>query len=91
MSTTELGGTYFWGDAVLSFLVYVKLYWVDYNYNYRGIEQFIGRFPEHVNMIKMDDGHSALHIAAANDHLDIVSLLSSLVKGQITLICILSG
>ena len=46
---------------------------------YRGIEQFIGRFPEHVNMIKMDDGHSVLHIAAANDHLDIVSLLSSMV------------
>ena len=44
-----------------------------------GVEQFIGRFPEHVNMIKMDDGHTALHIAAANDHLDIVSLLSSMV------------
>ena len=45
-----------------------------------GVEQFIGRFPEHVNMIKMDDGHTALHIAAANDHLDIVSLLCSLVQ-----------
>ena len=47
-----------------------------------GVEQFIGRFPEHVNMIKMDDGHTALHIAAANDHLDIVSLLCSLVGGS---------
>ena len=44
-----------------------------------GVEQFVGRFPEHVNMIKIDDGHTALHIAAANDHLDIVSLLCSLV------------
>lgn len=43
------------------------------------MEQFIDRFPEHVNMIKMDDGHTALHIAAANDHLDVVSLLCSLV------------
>lgn len=48
-------------------------------YLHRGVEQLIGRFPDQVNVIKMDDGHSALHIAAANNHLDIVSLLSSMV------------
>lgn len=45
----------------------------------RGIEQFMLRFPQHVNMVKSDDGHTALHIAAANDHLDIVHLLASMV------------
>lgn len=53
---------------------------IEYYYYNSGVEQFISRFPEHVNMIKMDDGHTALHIAAANDHLDIVSLLCSLVR-----------
>ena len=37
------------------------------------------RFPDHVNTIKLDDGHTALHIAAANDHLDLVRLLASVV------------
>ena len=46
----------------------------------RGMEQFMGRFPEHVNMVKADDEHTALHIAAANDHLDIVRLLASMVR-----------
>ena len=45
----------------------------------RGMEQFMARFPEHVNMVKADDGHTALHIAAANDHLDMVQLLASMV------------
>lgn len=36
------------------------------------------KFPEEVNC-KMDDGHTALHIAAANDHLDIVCLLAETV------------
>ena len=39
----------------------------------------MARFPEHVNMVKVDDGHTALHIAAANDHLDVVRLLASVV------------
>ena len=39
----------------------------------------MARFPEHVNMVKADDGHTALHIAANNDHLDIVRLLASMV------------
>ena len=46
----------------------------------RGMEQFMGRFPEHVNMVKPDDEHTALHIAANNDHLDIVRLLASMVR-----------
>ena len=40
-------------------------------------------FPEEVNSCKADDGHTALHIAAANDYLDIVCLLASMV-GQHT-------
>ena len=39
----------------------------------------MARFPEHVNMVKVDDEHTALHIAANNDHLDIVRLLASMV------------
>lgn len=37
-------------------------------------------FPGSVNMPKVDDGHTALHIAAANNHLDIVHLLASMVR-----------
>ena len=44
------------------------------------MEQFMARFPEHVNMVKVDDEHTALHIAANNDHLDIVRLLASMVR-----------
>ena len=40
----------------------------------------MARCPQHVNAVKIDDGHTALHIAAANDHLDIVCLLASLVS-----------
>ena len=40
----------------------------------------MARVPEHVNMVKIDDGHTALHIAAANDHLDLVRLLASVVR-----------
>ena len=39
----------------------------------------MARFPEHVNMVKVDDEHTALHIAAANDHFDVVRLLASMV------------
>ena len=34
---------------------------------------------QEVNAVKQDDGHSALHIAAANNYLDIVCLLAALV------------
>lgn len=43
------------------------------------MEQFMNRYPEHINVRKLDDGHTPLHIAAANDHLDIVDLLASMV------------
>lgn len=45
-----------------------------------GMEQFMERCPEHVNMPKEDDGHTALHIAAANNHLDLLRLLASMVR-----------
>lgn len=38
------------------------------------------RFPCHVNMMKADDGHCALHIAAANDNCDILCFLASIVS-----------
>ena len=39
----------------------------------------MARFPEHVNMVEPDNEHTALHIAAANDHFDVVRLLASMV------------
>ena len=45
----------------------------------RGLEQFMKKFPRQVNYCKEDDGHTALHIAAANNHLDIVCLLAAMV------------
>lgn len=44
------------------------------------MERFLKDFPGMVNDVKSDDGHTALHIAAANDHLDIVYLLGSMVR-----------
>ena len=35
--------------------------------------------PDEVNYCKTDDGHTALHIAAANNHLDMVCLLAAMV------------
>ena len=43
----------------------------------------MARYPQHVNAVKIDDGHTALHIAAANDHLDVVCLLASLVSSTL--------
>ena len=40
----------------------------------------MARYAQYANAVKIDDGHTALHIAAANDHLDIVCLLASLVS-----------
>jgi E3 ubiquitin-protein ligase mind-bomb len=45
---------------------------------YAGLEQFMKTFPDEVNYCKIDDGHSALHIAAANNHLDMVCLLAAM-------------
>lgn len=39
----------------------------------------MARFPEHVDTKKVDDGHTPLMIAAANNHQDIVHLLGSMV------------
>jgi len=38
------------------------------------------RVSSHVNMMKADDGHCALHIAAANDNCDILCFLASMVS-----------
>ena len=40
----------------------------------RAMEQFIRKFPEHIN-IKKDDGYTPLHLAALNDHLDVLTAL----------------
>ena len=37
------------------------------------------QFPDEMNYCKIDDGHTALHIAAANNHLDMVCLLAAMV------------
>ena len=46
---------------------------------YSGVEAMISHHPEHINMVKLDDGHTTLHVAVANNHLDIVCLLASMV------------
>lgn len=51
---------------------------------HRGLEQFLRKFPEEVNSPKGDDCHTALHIAAANDHLDIVCLLAETVGSRVS-------
>ena len=38
------------------------------------------KFACHVNMVKADDGHCALHVAAANDHCDILCHLAAMVS-----------
>ncbi len=45
----------------------------------RAMEQFTRRFPHHVNL-KKDDGYTALHLSALNDHLDLVTMLAELVR-----------
>ena len=58
---------------------WVKCISVCYVCSYRGLEQFMKTFPDEVNSCKADDGHTALHIAAANNHLDMVCLLAAMV------------
>ena len=48
-------------------------------YIHRGLEQFMKKLPDEVNSCKADDGRTALHIAAANNHLDMVCLLAAMV------------
>lgn len=52
----------------------------------RAVEQFINKFPQHI-CIKKDDGYTPLHLAALNDHLDVVTALVEQVSyaGQLTI------
>lgn len=43
---------------------------------HRGLEEFIRYHPQLINLQK-DDGFSPLHIAAVNDHCDLVSFIAS--------------
>lgn len=44
----------------------------------RGLEYFMQKCPEDVKLSRDgDDGNTALHIAAANNHLDLVCLLAT--------------
>lgn len=45
----------------------------------RGIEQYLAKYPQHVDTRKVDDGHTALMIAAVCNYQDIVYLLASMV------------
>jgi len=45
---------------------------------HRAVDHFIRRFPQHINL-KKDDGYTPLHLAALNDHLDVVTVLADLV------------
>ena len=51
---------------------------------YRAVEEFVTRFPQHVNLKRPADFHVPLHIAAANNRLDAVTLLARVV-GNYTL------
>lgn len=67
-------------DAALKVSAICIMYYV---FSHRGLEQFLKKYPEEVNSSKLDDGHTALHIAAANDHLDIVCLLAETVGSRV--------
>ena len=47
---------------------------------HRAAEEFIARFPQHVNLKRLVDAHVPLHIAAANNRLDAVVLLARVVR-----------
>ena len=42
---------------------------------YRGIEEIARYCPEHIN-VKKDNGSTPLHVAVANEHCGVVSLLA---------------
>ena len=44
------------------------------------MEECITRFPEYADFKRMEDGNTALHIAASNDKLEILKYLCSLVR-----------
>ncbi len=45
----------------------------------RAVEHFNRRFVEHINLLK-DDGYTPLHLAALNDHLDVVTAFAEVVS-----------
>ena len=53
-------------------ITYCSMY---YNYVYRGMEEIARYCPQHINF-KKDNGSTPLHVAVANSHCDIVSLLA---------------
>lgn len=48
-------------------------------YQFSAVDQFIRRHPTKVD-IKKDDGYTALHLAALNNHLDVVTSFAELVS-----------
>ena len=53
---------------------------------YRAIEHFVRKQRESVNITK-DDGYVPLHLAALNDHLDVVTALAEMVPKHHTCTC----
>ncbi len=49
------------------------------HFNRRFVEHFNRRFVEHINLLK-DDGYTPLHLAALNDHLDVVTAFAEVVS-----------
>ena len=47
---------------------------------YRGLEQFIEKNRDQVISSRDEDGNTPLHIAAVNNHMDIVCLLCDMVR-----------
>lgn len=52
-------------------MVYIPLHYV----SCRAIDHFIRRFPTELNILK-DDGFTPLHLAAFNNHIDVVTSLA---------------
>ena len=44
------------------------------------MEEIVSRYPEHVNFKRMEDENAALHIAAANDKLEVLKHLCTIVR-----------
>ena len=49
-------------------------------YSCRAMEEIVSRYPEHSNFRRMEDENTALHIAAANNKLEVVKHLCSIVR-----------
>ena len=52
---------------------------------YSGVEELVKRYPQYINDCK-DDGYTPLHIAAANNHADIVALLAAHVSRYVSVL-----